>query len=110
MKFFAGSSFYFEYEEIEPDIEFNSDVRWSNYISWFIVNKENVTFTAATYFQPNVRDFKDYRILGQYVLQFKLMKKVDMRMDYTSFYDTRPPVNVRKWIFNSSIGFVYRLK
>lgn len=108
-KFFAGSSFFFEYEEIQPEIEFNADVRWSNYISWFAFNKENVSFTGATYYQPNVTDFKDFRLSAQYSLLFKFSKRTDFKFEFTNFYDSRPPISIRKWVFDTSAGFVVRL-
>jgi len=107
-KFFVGTSFFYEYEEIQPEIEFNNDVRWSNYLSWFIV-KPTYSFTAATYYQPNVADFKDFRLSGQYTFLFKLKRKVDFKVEFTNFYDSRPPVTVRNFVFSSTFGFVVRL-
>lgn len=107
-KFFAGSSFFYEYEEIRTHTEFNNAVRWSNYISWFI-KRPTYAFTAATYFQPNVQDFRDFRLSGQYTFLFKLRKKVDFKVEFTNFYDARPPETVRNWIFSSTFGFVVRL-
>lgn len=108
VRFFAGSSFFYEYEEIQPHIEFNNAVRWSNYLSWFI-NKPTYAFTAATYFQPNVQNFKDFRLSGQYTFLFKLRKKVDFKVEFTNFYDSRPPLTVRNFVFSSTFGFVVRL-
>lgn len=107
-KFFAGSSFFYEYEEIQPIVEFNNAVRWSNYLSWFI-RRPTFSFTAATYYQPNVQYFKDFRLSGQYTFLFKLRKKVDFKVEFTNFYDSRPPETVRNFVFSSTFGFVVRL-
>lgn len=107
-KFFAGTSFFYEYEEIQTHTEFNNAVRWSNYLSWFI-NKPTYSFTAATYFQPNVIDIADWRFSGQYTFLFKLNKKIDFKVEFTNFYDSKPPQTVRKWVFSSTFGFVLRL-
>jgi hypothetical protein len=107
-KFFVGSSFFYEYEEIRPYTEFNSTIRWSNYISWYI-NRPNYTFTAATYFQKSFDIQNDWRISGQYTFLYKLGKKIDLKMEFSNYYDSKPPQTVRKWVFNSSIGFVLRL-
>jgi hypothetical protein len=108
VRFFTGSSFFFEYEEIQPFTEYNHDVRWSNYLSWFI-NKPSFAFSAVTYYQANVQDFKDYRLSGQYTFLFKLKKKVDFKVEFSNNFDSRPPQTVRKWIFSSTFGIVLKL-
>ena len=110
-KFFAGSSVFFEYEEIQAQAndEFNRTVRWSNYLSWFI-NRPNFAFTAATYYQPSLADFKDFRISGQYTYLFKLKKRIDFKFELTGFYDSKPPETVRDFTFSSTFGIVLRLK
>lgn len=110
-KFFAGSSVFFEYEEIqeEPNDVFNRTFRWSNYLSWFI-NRPNYAFTAATYYQPSLTDFNDYRISGQYTYLFKFKKRVDFKFELTGFYDSKPPRNVRDFTFSSTFGIVLRLR
>lgn len=108
-RFFTGSSFFFEYEEIQSSNIINRDIRWSNYLSWTMSPNDNFSFTAATYFQPNVKDFKDYRILGQYNLYFKFFKRVDFRIDFTQYFDAKPPENVRNYVFSSSAGVHIRI-
>jgi len=107
-RFFVGSSFFFEYEEIQPFTEFNNDVRWSNYLSWFI-SKPNYAFTAVTYYQANVQDFKDYRLSGQYTFFFKLKKNLDFKVEFSNNFDSKPPQTVRKWIFSSTFGIILKL-
>lgn len=113
-KAFVGSSLFFEYEEIrqtnELPNEFNADLRWSTYASCYFASKNDVRFTAATYFQPNIRDLSDYRLSGQYTLLFHLTKKTDFKFELTGLYDTRPPVGVRHLIFDTSVGLVYRIE
>lgn len=110
-KFFAGSSVFYEYEEIqsEPTDIYNQTFRWSNYLSWFI-NRPTFAFTAATYYQPSLADFKDYRISGQYTYLFKVKKRIDFKFELTGFYDSKPPETVRDFTFSSTFGIVLRLK
>lgn len=109
VRFFAGTSTFFEYEELQKSAQINRGVRWSNYLSWFITTKSGISFTAATYFQPMWSNFKDFRIAGQYSLGFHLLKRVDLRMEYNLFYDTYPPPNVRSLVFSTSAGFHIKL-
>ena len=108
VRLFSGSSFFFEYEEIQPYTEFNHDVRWSNYFSWFI-NKPTFAFTAVTYYQVNIQNFTDYRVSGQYTFLFKLKKNLDFKCEFSNNFDSKPPQTVRKWIFNSTFGVVLKL-
>lgn len=108
VRFFTGSSFFFEYEEIQPYTEFNHDVRWSNYLSWFI-NKPTYAFTAVTYYQANVLNFKDYRLSGQYTFLFKLKRNLDFKFEFSNNFDSKPPQTVRNWIFSSTFGIVLKL-
>lgn len=108
-RFFAGSSAFYEYEDIRTSGIINDGIRWSNYLSWFIDPKTNFTFSAATYFQPLITDFSDFRFMGQYALTFHLFKRVDFRVEFTNFYDSKPPEGIRNWVFNSSLGIRIRL-
>jgi hypothetical protein len=109
IRFFAGTSTFYEYEELQTDNVINRGFRWSNYLSWFIDMKKGWAFTAVTYFQPLWSDLNDFRIAGQYTLSFHVLKRLDIRMEYNCFYDTRPPVNVRRMVFSSSAGFHIKL-
>lgn len=106
---FAGSSFFYEYEELQSTGQLIRDVRWSNYVSWFLNPVSSWNFTAATYVQPVVDDFFDIRIMGQYALSFNFVKRVDFRLEYNTVFDTKPPSGVREWIFSGSAGIRVRL-
>ncbi|MBI1836723.1 MAG: DUF481 domain-containing protein [Flavobacteriia bacterium] len=103
-KYFAGSSVFYEYEQIRSSSMINKEYRMSNYVSWFIDPKTGFYFTAATYYQPLLKKMNDFRLMGQYSLGFKITKKIDFRFETTLFYDSNPPVNIEKWTFNSSFG------
>ena len=109
IRFFVGSSTFYEYEELQTDAVTNEALRWSNYLSWFIDTKKGFSFTAVTYAQPMWADFNDIRISGQYTLAFHVFKRVDLKLEYNLFYDSRPPVGVRNMVFSTSAGFKIRL-
>lgn len=106
IKLFAGTSIFYEYEEIQPNNEFNRDFRWSNYLSWFM-NFKHFSFSGTSYYQPNLKTFKDYRFAGQYSLETKISKKLRLKMDINLFYDSKPPDNVRQSISSVLFGFSY---
>lgn len=109
VRFFAGSSVFYEYEELQTENITNDGFRWSNYLSWFIDPGKGWSFSAATYAQPLFSNFRDYRIAGQYTLGFKVFKRVELKMEYSFFYDSRPPSDVRKMVFTSTAGFHIKL-
>ena len=109
IRFFIGTSTFYEYEELQTEHVINQGFRWSNYLSWFITTKSGITFTATTYAQPLWADFRDVRVSGQYALGFKATKRLDIKMEFSFFHDSKPPVEVRKTVFSSLAGFHLKL-
>jgi hypothetical protein len=109
IRFFAGSSTFYEYEELTVDGVINQNFRWSNYLSWFIYTKTGFSFTGITYYQPRWDKFNDYRFSGQYSVSQAINKRLDLRIEASIFYDAAPPTNVRSTVFNSTAGFRLRL-
>jgi len=109
-KFFAGSSAYYETEKISTTGQINKDMRWSNYLSWFIDPKTFFSFTGATYYQPNWQNFDDFRLLGQYTLSFKVTTRFSVKTDFTFFHDSKPADGVRNTIYSSTFGFGLKIK
>lgn len=100
---FIGSSVFYEYEEIQPEMLFNSSFRWSSYLSWFVKFKE-IQSSGTTYIQPNLTDFKDFRFAGQYAVYSPLHKFIKLKTEFNYFYDSKPPVGVRKSVFSLLFG------
>lgn len=109
VRFFAGTSTFYEYEELTQDNVINSNVRWSNYLSWYISTKGGFSFTGTTYYQPRWDKFSDYRFSGQYSISQAINKRLDLRFELNIYYDSRPPTNVRSTVFSSSAGFRIKL-
>ena len=109
IRFFVGTSSFYEYEELQTEQVTNDGFRWSNYLSWFIDPGKGWSFSAATYAQPLFSNFRDYRIAGQYTLAFHVLKRLDLKMEYTFFHDSRPPTDIRKTVFTSTAGFHLKL-
>jgi hypothetical protein len=104
MKLFFGTSIFYEYEEIQPNREFNNDYRWSNYLSWFIPYKK-INFTGTTYFQPLLSNFNDFRLSGQYAFNSNISKNFRIKLEYFIYYDSKPPTGVKTYISSFLVGF-----
>lgn len=106
---FLGSSVFYEYEELRVEKTFHNDVRWSNYISWFLPIKKIINFTGTTYYQPLLKDFSDFRFSGNYGLSIIVSKHLDLRFDMNLFYDSNPPENVLNMVYSTTVGFRVKL-
>lgn len=109
VRFFIGTSTFYEYEELQQEHVINRSFRWSSYLSWMINLKSGFSFTAVNYVQPNWEDFSDVRYSGQYAVGMAVAKHVDFRFETTIYYDSKPPTDVRTFVFSSSAGIRLRL-
>ncbi len=109
VRFFVGTSTFWEYEELTEDGVINDNFRSSTYLSWFIRTKTGFSFSATTYYQPRWDKFNDFRFSGQYSINQAITKRLDMRIEFNIYYDSKPPLNIRKTVFSSSAGIHLRL-
>ena len=109
VRFFAGTSTFWESEELTEDGVINDNFRSSTYLSWFIRSKTGFSFSGTTYYQPRWDKFNDFRFSGQYSIAQAITKRLDMRIEFNIYYDSEPPLNVRKTGFSSSAGIHLRL-
>jgi hypothetical protein len=108
-RLFAGVSTFYEYEEILSSELINRNLRSSNYISWFLSFTPTFSSTGVVYYQPLWSDFNDFRIMSQLSMNFNVFKRIDLRLEFNTFYDSNPPVNVNEWVFNTSFGIRVKL-
>jgi len=108
-RIFAGTSTFYEYEDIQSSEIINQGFRWSNYLSWYFNPKPTFSFSGVTYFQPLWTDLTDFRIMGQYSFTFNVFKRVDFRFEFNNVFDSNPPKDVRNWIFNTTFGVRIKL-
>lgn len=103
-KVFTGLSYMYEYQEIIADESIERNHRGSLYFSWFLQPTATFAFSGSTYVQPMLTNFSDYLISGQYMLRFRIIKRLSFRFEFGFLYDSRPPLDVRNFIFNAQAG------
>ena len=103
-KVFSGLSYMYEYQEIIADQSIERNHRGSLYVSWFVSPNTNFVFSGSTYVQPLLTNFSDYLISGQYALKFRIVKRLNFKFEFGFLYDSRPPQEVRNFIFNAQAG------
>ena len=110
-----GSSLMYEYERL--DIEESDEIahkkvanvfRWSNYVSAAFLFKEDVNFSLTSYFQPQIDELEDIRILLETNFSVQLSEKLSLAISYRLRYDSRPPGNVKNTDTNFLTGLNYQ--
>jgi putative salt-induced outer membrane protein YdiY len=71
---------------------------------------ENISFKPTVYFQPSLDDFEnDYKASMILALDFKVNENFKIRMQYSSFHDSDPPLLAEKTDDSISTMFSYDL-
>jgi len=71
---------------------------------------ENISFKPTAYFQPSLDDFEnDYKASMILALDFKVNENFKITMQYSSFYDSDPPLLAKKNDESISTMFSYNL-
>ena len=109
-KLYAGTSTFYERQLFAASNTVVDDLRWSNYLSWFIEPRDYFSFTAATYYQPLWDDFSNYRVSGQYTLSFKITTQFSVKTELNFFRDEKAQPDVPKMIYATTVGFGYTFK
>ena len=71
---------------------------------------ENISFKPTLYFQPSLDDFvNDYKASMILALDFKVNENFNIKMQYSSFHDSDPPMLAEKSDESISTMFSYNL-
>lgn len=106
IKTYLGVSSFYEHEQIQDaQRTINTDLRMSNYfvISIKFPNKLG-EFTSTTYYQPLFRQFSDYRLTNQSLIQLNITKQLSFTTSVNYFFDFNPPAEVKQSTFALNNG------
>lgn len=117
---FFGTLVMYEYErasEIENNI-IRRDFRSSNYLTFSIYPTNQVTIISTTYYQPQIDQWKDYRLSSELNLQIGFSSKnedekkgfwdrLTMNLSFNYNYDSFPVASIPKQQLNISNGLLY---
>lgn len=81
--------------------------RASSYFSFIWKEPGKFALSSTTYYQPIIGNGADFRLMGQHALAFALHDLWSFRVELTHFYDSRPPKDIVKGTFNTSLGIAY---
>lgn len=100
---YVASLYMFEYQESVDKLIIERNHRTSSYLS-FTFDFDRVEFSNTIYFQPNMQDLKDYRVLSQSDLIFKIFENLKFKTGFNYRYDTRPFPGVPKTTYYLTNG------
>jgi hypothetical protein len=104
-RLYAASLFMYEYEkELTSPAVFHHDVRNSSYISFTIVPNNIVEIISTTFYQPLLKEFRDYRILNQALLKLKTGKRFEVTFLWNYLYDPFPAGDAPKTTYTFAMG------
>ena len=98
--------YMYEYQESVDKKIFERNHRTSSYLS-FTFDFERIEFSNTIYFQPNMKNIKDYRILSQSDLLFKVFDDLKFKFGFNYRYDTQPFPGVLKVTYYLTNGIVF---
>ncbi len=99
---YFGLLYMYEYEEtseFEDRIVFNKDHRLSSYLSGGFRINDNLVVDHVTYFQPNLRDFGDFRISSETSISVAITNKLSFDTYFQLIYDAQPPETVPETMY-----------
>ena len=107
----SGTSIIYEVENIDTvsgDIHPNNTnvYRWSNYQTIYIKLYKDVVFNNTFYYQPEIKNFKDFRFYTEGEFEFKISDKFLVIFSFDYLYDSDPPSGIKKYDFGYETGFV----
>lgn len=103
---YVAALYMFEYQESVDKTIIERNHRTSNYLT-FTFDLDRVEFSNTVYYQPNMKDPKDYRLLSQSDLLFKIFENLKFKTGFNYRYDTRPFPGVPKTTYYLSNGLVF---
>lgn len=71
-------------------------IRSTNYLNWTGQLDERITTSATGYYQVHTRRLRDYRVLFEGSLTFRLTTKLAFPLRVNFRYDSEPPTSIRK--------------
>lgn len=107
-KVYLGLTMMYEQEELdEINIPVQRDLRGSSYLSFSLHPTPVLSIVGTTYYQPKLRDFKDYRVSSETSLVFNVFARLAFKTSYVFIYDSFTAEEVPTSQYELKTGVVY---
>lgn len=109
-RLYAASLFMYEREKEKTNpVVKHSDLRNSSYVSFTYLPKENIELISTTYFQPLLKQFRDFRILNQITLGVKATQHFSLEVKWNYLHDRFPAGDAPRTTYLFATGLKYEL-
>ena len=83
------------------------NLRGTSYLSFSINPTKTITIVSTTYYQPKLKEFKDYRLSNGTSLLFKIVEKLSFTTNFNYSYDAFPVEGIPKTQYELTNGLQY---
>ena len=106
---FSGVGFMSESETYNTGLEKEKNLlRSTNYLNANFSFSENIQFVNTVYFQLSTVEEKDYRLLFESILEYKLNNNLEFSFEINYRYDNQPHGDLGKNYYDVKNGITYR--
>jgi hypothetical protein len=105
-----GVSYMYEYEEETYINIINRAHRMNSYVSLGFNIGKYAKVDIIAYYQPDFAQWNDFRTSVEATIDFKISERLSFRLQHNLFYDSRPPMEIRKTFYNFRNGLRYQFK
>ncbi|MFC2114613.1 DUF481 domain-containing protein [Bacteroidota bacterium] len=102
-----GPLFMYENEKLTSENVHSGRMRMSTYISFNYQLTKILNFSHITYYQPDLKNFSDYRIASETNLKIKISDKLSIKLIYVLNYDSDPPLQIPSLVYSLSNALNY---
>jgi hypothetical protein len=91
-RFYLGTLLMYEYEQATNVVSnrIEKDIRASAYLSFSLYPTESISIISTSYYQPNLKVFKDYRFSSNTAILFKIYEDLAFKTNFNFIYDAFP--------------------
>lgn len=113
LKFRAGTSYFYEIESYDLDENAFHDKntnahRFSTYFTFEIDLKDDLKFLSVSYYQPDVINFNDYRLISENTLSIILSKLINFNIRFNLRFDAAPPDGIKELDSITRLGLSFK--
>lgn len=108
MKVFLGPMWMYEYEQTTDESAKNVRNRMSLYLSFQYYRDKHFNFDVVAYYQPDLIDFSDFRLMSEIKAELGITKKLGFRFSFTQNYNSKPPPGIPNNLLYVKNGFLYK--
>jgi putative salt-induced outer membrane protein YdiY len=108
-----GTTYFYEHESYNVPVNsmHGSSLyanRLSTYLTFEYVIKEEVKLVVINYYQPQIGNWQDYRIISDNSLIVSLSSDVDLKVGFNLRYDSRPAETIKNTDTITRFGFSFK--